>query len=110
MIKNEDVVQTDAAKRTDDGRTSFESIDMFDLGINDSNNGEAGDNESGGKGVEEINAEGGDKEQNAEINYDMTASLMRKLEILQEANTKVKVECGGLMLTFEKMNDEMCSL
>ncbi|KAL6979670.1 hypothetical protein U1Q18_021326 [Sarracenia purpurea var. burkii] len=110
--------------RTDDARTPFEPMDMFDLGMDYSNDGEGGDNESGDKGGEGINAEGGDNEsgdkggeginveggdneQNEGINDDKTASLIKKLETLQQVNTKLGVECDELMLAVEKMNDEM---
>ncbi|KAL6956424.1 hypothetical protein U1Q18_046813 [Sarracenia purpurea var. burkii] len=76
--KKEDVVRKDAATITDVATASFEPMDMFDLGMDDSNDDEGGDNKSGDKDGKDINAEGGDKELNARINDDMTTLLMKK--------------------------------
>ncbi|KAL6991922.1 hypothetical protein U1Q18_010033 [Sarracenia purpurea var. burkii] len=105
---NEDVVSIHAITRTDDVRTPFEPMDMFDLGMEYSNDGDidGADNESGEKGGdnesgEGIHAEGEDNEQNKDINDEETASLRNKLETLQQANTKLELECGGLILAIE---------
>ncbi|KAL6973425.1 hypothetical protein U1Q18_027606 [Sarracenia purpurea var. burkii] len=119
---NEDVIRTHGTMITDDARIPFELMDMFDLGMDYSTDGEGGDNESEDKGGEGINAEGGeddineqneeggDNEQNEGMNNEKTTSLIKKLETLQQVNTKLEVECAGLMLAIDKMSDEMCSL
>ncbi|KAL6970456.1 hypothetical protein U1Q18_030155, partial [Sarracenia purpurea var. burkii] len=92
-------------------------MDMFNLGMDYSNDGDidGGDNESEEEGgdnesAEGINAGGEDNEQNKGINDEEIASLRNKVETLQQANTKLEVECGGLMLAIEQINDEMRAL
>ncbi|KAL6968281.1 hypothetical protein U1Q18_034084, partial [Sarracenia purpurea var. burkii] len=86
---NEDVVRTHGTMITDDARTPFEPMDMFDLGMDYSTNDEGGDNENAHKGGEGINAEGGeegineqdeeggDNEQNEGMNDEKMTSLIK---------------------------------
>ncbi|KAL6976394.1 hypothetical protein U1Q18_025182, partial [Sarracenia purpurea var. burkii] len=75
---NEDVVSIHALTKIDDVRTPFEPMDMFDLGMEYSNDGDidGGDNESGEKGGDNESGEGINAEE--KIMNKIKSSIMRR--------------------------------